>query len=86
MVTSFQLSVWRALRARLSTGFSGCEPLVTPQDARPLSFTVWSSLVHVGLFKLTMVASVRLPTHRHLLAGMTRVNFERTRISSRFTD
>ena len=38
----------------------------------PLPF--WSSLVHVGLSQITTVlAPVRIPTHRYLLAGVTAV-------------
>lgn len=54
--------------------------------ARPLSCTFWSSPIHLGLFRFTMVQTlVRLPTHRLLLAGMTQVDSGRTRFSSRLT-
>ena len=51
----------------------------------PLPF--WSSLlIRVGLFALTMVlTSVRIPTHRHLLAGVAQSDSELTRFLSRFT-
>jgi hypothetical protein len=52
----------------------------------PYPVPFWASpLVHVGLLGITMVQTlVRVPTHRHLLAGVTLLNSELTRFSSRF--
>jgi hypothetical protein len=53
----------------------------------PYPVPFWASLlVHVGLFPLTVVQSVRVPTHRHLLTGVARLDSELTCFSSRFTD
>ena len=50
-----------------------------------LILSLWASLLtHVGLFPLTMVKFVCVPTHRHLLAGVARLGSELTRFSSRF--
>ena len=52
----------------------------------PYPIPFWASLlVHVGLLGITMVQTlVRMPTHRHLLAGVTQLDSELTRFSSRF--
>jgi hypothetical protein len=51
----------------------------------PYPVPFWSSLlVHVDLFPLTMVVPVRIPTHRHLLAGVAQLDSELARFSSRF--
>jgi hypothetical protein len=45
----------------------------------------WASLlVHLGLFRFTMVMLVRVPTHRCSLAGVAQVDSELTCFSSRF--
>ena len=55
--------------------------------ARPLAFTILvKPSPRCGLLRITMVTLVRLPIHRHLLAGMTWSDSRRTRFSSRFTD
>lgn len=85
-VTSFQLSVWRTVRARLSTGFNGGEPWSQFKVPGPYPVPFWSSPIHLGLLEITMVqASVRMPTHRYLLAGVAWVDSRLTRFSSRFT-
>jgi hypothetical protein len=86
-VTSFRLFVWRIRRAKLSTGFCGCEPWSASHPPGPYPLPFWSSLlVHVGLSPITMVQFVRVPTHRYLLAGVAQLDSELTRFSSRFTD
>ncbi len=86
-VTSFRLSVCRSFRVKLSTGFSGGQLRPPTHSPHPYPFPFWASPVRVGLFPFTMVRSlVRRATHRHLLAGMTRSDSERTCFSSRFTD
>jgi hypothetical protein len=52
----------------------------------PYPVPFWASLlVHVGLLGMTMVQTlVRMPTHRHLLAGVTQLDSGLTRFSSRF--
>lgn len=84
-VTSFRLSVFRAFRAKLSTGFCGSEPWSPFETPGPYPVPFWASpLSHLGLFPLTMVSFVRVPTHGHLLAGVARLGSELTRFSSRF--
>jgi hypothetical protein len=85
-VISFRLSVWRARRVRLSTGFSGGEPWSVDKLPGPYPVQFWSSPVHVGLLHITMVqSSVCVPTHRHLLADVARLDSGLIRFSSRFT-
>jgi hypothetical protein len=86
-VPPFRLSVCRAFRVRLSTGFSGGEPWSRLQVPGPYPVPFWSSLlVHVGLLTFTMVQpSVRVPTHGYLLAGVVLLDSALTRFSSRFT-
>jgi hypothetical protein len=84
-VTSFRLSVFRTFRAKLSTGFCGSEPWSPFETPGPYPIPFWASLLsHVGLFPLTMVSFVRVPTHGHLLAGVARLGSELTRFSSCF--
>jgi hypothetical protein len=51
----------------------------------PYPVPFWSSLLaYVGLFKITMVTPVRVPTRRYWLAGLAQLGSELTRFSSRF--
>ncbi len=61
-----------SLDVRLFTGFRGGEPWSLQNMSGPYSVPFWASpLVRVGLFTLTMVQmSVRMTTHRYLLAGV----------------
>jgi hypothetical protein len=84
-VTSFRPLVCHALRAKLSTGFSGGEPWSPFESPGPYPVPFWASLLaYVDLFPLTAVSFVRLPAHRHLLAGVAWLGSRLTRFSSRF--
>lgn len=84
-ITSFRLAVYRAVRVKLSTGFYGSERWSPFETPGPYPVPFWASLLsHVGLFPLTMVPFVRIPIHRHLLAGVARLGSGLTRFSSRF--
>jgi hypothetical protein len=78
---SFVMSVW----PDYPPGLVGVNSWTARHLPGPYPVPFWASLlVHVGLFPLTIVQSVRVPTHRHLLAGVARLDSELTRFSSRF--
>lgn len=84
-VTSFRPFVCCIRRVKLSTGFRGGEPWSPSQTPSPYPVPFWSSLlIRVGLFPITMVQFVRVPTRRYLLASVAQSDSKLTCFSSRF--